>query len=348
MHIPGTGRLKAMARRAGNRLTPRPLILLYHRVTGLERDPQELAVTQVHFAEQLRVLKEQASVISLGELWQRMPTGRWPRRAVVITFDDGYADNLAEALPLLKKQKMPATFYLAAGCIGREEEFFWDELERIFLAPGLLPPQLKIQLGERIHSWDTRPAERYYPADAEKHGGWRVSEPAPTVRQTIYRTLCEFVRHVPPGAQRQVMDQVRQWAGGQKAARPSHRTLSRQEAVELAGAPGVEIGAHTVHHPFLADLPLAEQKQEITRSKAVLESLIGRPVRSFSYPYGSSDSFTDQTAALVKEAGFLSAATTLGGAVDEAGNLMRLPRCIVRNWDGIEFEERLGRWFIDG
>jgi peptidoglycan/xylan/chitin deacetylase (PgdA/CDA1 family) len=348
MPLPGTTRLKAIARQAGNRLSPPPLILLYHRVINLQTDPQQLAVSPAHFAQHLDWLHQHTAVLSLGDLMKWLPTGRWPRRTVVITFDDGYADNLLEALPLLQKQKMPATFFLTGDCIGREEEFFWDELDRILLRPGWTPPSLQLELEERVYQWGLRPLEHYSAADAKQHQHWNVLQPGPTVRQTVYRTLCEFVRKLPPPQRDSVMTQIRDWAGVERKARPTHRALRKEEALALARAEGMEIGAHTMHHPMLAQLPPEEQRHEIRGSKAVLESLIGRPVRSFSYPYGSSDSFTPDTVAAVQKAGFSSAATTIPAAVRKHGDPFQLPRCIVRDWDGDAFGRQVRDWFLHG
>ncbi len=331
-----------------NRLSPPPLILLYHRVTALQTDPQQLAVTPAHFAEHLDALKQHAVVLTLADLLKWLPTGRWPRRAVVLTFDDGYADNLHEALPLLQKRSLPATIYLTADAIGRPTEFFWDELDRILLQPGWLPRSLQLEIGGRIFQWDIRPLEHYTPEEAQPHRAWNVLQPGPTVRHTVYRTLCDFLRKLPPKRQRAAMDRIRDWAGVEPAARPTHRTLTKEEAMELAHAPGIEIGAHTMHHPMLAHLPPPEQSHEIRQSRAALEALTGHPIRSFSYPYGAGDTFTPETVSAVRDAGFSSAATTIPASIQRHGDPFQLPRCIVRDWDGDTFQRQLRNWFVYG
>jgi peptidoglycan/xylan/chitin deacetylase (PgdA/CDA1 family) len=348
MKLPGTSPLKAVARQTANRLSPPPLILLYHRVTDLQTDPQQLAVSPIHFSEQLNWLQSHAAIISLSDLLKWLPTGRWPRRAVVITFDDGYADNFLQALPLLKKQNAPENFYLTGDCIDRQEEFFWDELDRLLLQPGWAPPVLKLEVDQRVYQWDLRPYEHYSPADARTNRRWNVLQPGPTVRHTVYRTLCDFVRKLPPAAQQSVMTRIRDWAGAERIARPTHRMLSKDEAIELAATPAVEIGAHTMHHPVLSQLSPAEQRQEIRRSKAALEAHLHRPIHAFSYPYGSSDSFSPQTIAAVKESAFTSAATTLPAAVQKRGDPFQLPRQIIRDWDIQTFQQHIRDWFVNG
>lgn len=103
------------------------LVLLYHRVADLPSDPWSLAVTPRHFAEHLEVLCAMARPVPLREAAE----GRAPRRAVAVTFDDGYSDNLYAARPLLERRGVPATVFVTTGGLDDGRELWWDELERI-------------------------------------------------------------------------------------------------------------------------------------------------------------------------------------------------------------------------
>lgn len=107
----------------------RSLVLMYHRVASVRPDPWSLCVSPDHFAEHLQVLQNHHRV----RLDQLSPGG-WsirPQLSVAITFDDGYADNLRDAAPLLDRYDTPATFFVTTGYVGAGQEFWWDELERI-------------------------------------------------------------------------------------------------------------------------------------------------------------------------------------------------------------------------
>jgi peptidoglycan/xylan/chitin deacetylase (PgdA/CDA1 family) len=141
------------------------VILLYHRVTELTTDPQLLAVTPQHFAEQLDVLRRLAVPVKLADL----VTGTAAARdAIAVTFDDGYADNLLEAVPRLRQFDTPATVYVATGTLDTRREFFWDELERIFLQPGVLPTELTIESTRFELGADAE----YSPYVSERHRNW--------------------------------------------------------------------------------------------------------------------------------------------------------------------------------
>ena len=84
---------------------------------------------------------------------------------------------------------------------------------------------------------------------------------------------------------------------------PPQRLMDADQIRAWLGA-GHEIGAHTMTHPRLADLPPAQARAEIFDSKARLEDVFGVPVRHFCYPYGNYD---DRVRNLVAEAGYLTA-----------------------------------------
>src|SRR4051812_17387456 len=98
------------------------LVLTYHRVTTLARDPLSMAVTPDRFAIHLRVLQEMAECVPLAEVGTR------DRRTVSITLDDGYADSAEIAAPLLEQAGVPATLFVTSGVITGESEFWWDQL----------------------------------------------------------------------------------------------------------------------------------------------------------------------------------------------------------------------------
>src|SRR5262245_13457331 len=119
----------------------RGLILMYHRVAELPLDPWGLAVSPGHFAEHLQVLHKHGQPLALSRAVARLQEHRLRRGTLVVTFDDGYSDNLYLARPLLERYDVPATVFLVTGYIGGDREFWWDELENILLQPEILPAE---------------------------------------------------------------------------------------------------------------------------------------------------------------------------------------------------------------
>src|SRR6266446_9863187 len=146
-------RLNRVARHLVER--ERPVIIMYHRVARVAHDPWQLAVWPERFAKQIEALVHLRHVVPLRWLAAELAQGRAPRKVAAVTFDDGYADVLAEARPILERYACPATVFLVTGMIGKSSTFWWDELSRIVLATPLLPTELEIEIAGRVHRWGT-------------------------------------------------------------------------------------------------------------------------------------------------------------------------------------------------
>lgn len=351
----GAGR--ALRRRLAGRQACRALVLLYHRVAEPPNDPWALAVSPANFAEQLDVLRRQARPLALGELVTRLRSGRrLPPRTIVITFDDGYADNGEIAAPALARAGVPATLFLVSGALddAADREFWWDELERLLLTDTALPPIVRLTIGGRERAWSLGDDARQCSAATHSLGrAWRAWEDPPTPRHALYRDLWEVLRPLPTAGRERAFDSLRRLVagaapgGGTSPAgpRPTHRRLSAAALRELAVDGALEIGAHTVSHPALATLPPSAQRAELRESRARLEDLCGRPVRALAYPYGRPGTdYSPETMALAREAGFVCACANVAGAVDRATDPFELPRMQVQDWDGGRFEEVLAWW----
>jgi peptidoglycan/xylan/chitin deacetylase (PgdA/CDA1 family) len=333
---------------------------MYHRVGDLPSDPFQLAVSPRHFAEHMEILRLHFCPTRLLELAARLrgegPPRRFigvrelagavrgqniPSRTVAVTFDDGYQDNLTSAKPLMERWEVPGTVFVASGYVGRGREFWWDELERLLLTPGTLPEKVTLETNGDAFAWDLGPAARYTQADYESGRHWHGllgGQPGP--RQRLFLALHQRLRPLPERDQRRVLDRLRDWTGLTET-RPTHRTLSREELCRLDEGGLVEIGAHTVTHPVLSAHPPSVQREEILRSKKDLEQVLGHPVTSFAYPYGTVDDYTGDTLAVLSEGGFTTACTTTAGLVSRADDRFRLRRIVVRDVDGNAFARLL-------
>ncbi len=101
-------------------------ILLYHRISTTFADPLMLCVTPSCFENHLQFLKKNYNIIPLSELSKLLTTGALKGNEVAVTFDDGYRDNLTNALPLLEKYNIPATIFITTGSLGKKATFEWD------------------------------------------------------------------------------------------------------------------------------------------------------------------------------------------------------------------------------
>ncbi len=329
---------------------PRPvgLILIYHRVADLRSDPQLLAVSRRRFSAQMAYLSEHCEVVSLHDLLSQIGQSPSPERPfVAVTFDDGYADNLIYAKPILEASRIPATIFVTSGYLGGTEQFWWDELESLCLHPSSLPTLLRLTVQGRTYEWDIESDASYSPQQFEVHQDWNVlRKDDPTSRHRVYRALCTLLRPMAQPERQETLRAIRDWAGARQVLNQACRTLTREEVQSLALGPWVEVGAHTESHPVLAQLPIDSQRLEIKQSKQCLEGLLARPVKSFAYPFGTRSDYNEETSAIVREQGFELACSNIPECVTRGTDQFQLPRFVVRNWDVDRFERTLKSWWV--
>jgi peptidoglycan/xylan/chitin deacetylase (PgdA/CDA1 family) len=117
--------------------------------------------------------------------------------------------------------------------------------------------------------------------------------------------------------------------------------MTSDEMIQLVSDGLVDVGAHTVNHPILSGLTEDEQKSEIMLSRAVLESILKREVKSFSYPHGLPSL---KTMEIVRNSGFICACASYNDVVWRGSNNFQLPRFWMRVWSGKKFERWLKWW----
>jgi len=345
MSIRGLGRLKQAGRKLRNRFKTGALILLYHRVATLPTDPQRLAVTPDNFEAHLEIIKQKCVPVSLQHLVQGIAKRAVIPRSVAITFDDGAADNLTNAKPLLLKSGLPATVFVATGYSANGREYWWDEVDRILLQPSVLPEKLELRVNENVFSRALGNANVYDEKEYVRFSSWSANEQSPTERHQLYQQLIEFLLSLLPDDRLLAIEQLNNWAGKHESTRPTHRPLTLHEVKQLADDGSIEIGAHTVSHSVMSSLPTDVQRREIVESKTHLEGILGHSIRSFAYPFGTLADYTKETVGLVKEAGFEYACSNYKDVVQPGVDVFQLPRVIVRNWSGDEFQTQLENWF---
>ena len=310
---------------------------MYHRVLPPGVDVWRLSVSPAHFAEQLDVLRSHARPVALRSLVADIRCGRVQDRSVALTFDDGYANNLELGVPALEAFDIPATVFVATGYTGGTREFWWDELEQLLVHGRVLPARLELVVGEWRHQWETGTA-----AEPGQDLSGIASSAVPGSRLALHHDIWLELRRLPHDTRREALAQVGAWARSATQARASHRAMTADEVSTMAAHPLMEIGAHTVTHPHMTEVPMSTQRNEVMESKARLEQMVNGPVKSFSYPFGG---WAPPMRPMVQQLGLESAATCVEQTVWHRSNPFSLPRFMVQDWDGAEFERRLSDWF---
>jgi peptidoglycan/xylan/chitin deacetylase (PgdA/CDA1 family) len=276
-------------------------IVIFHRVLPLPDAlfPEEM--DRERFGAVCAWLSSWFNVLPLDEAVTRLQRGALPERALAITFDDGYADNHDIALPVLKAHGLCATFFVATGFLdgGR----MWNDTV-IQSIRGCTQPTLALGglglPGIGVLSLGTAASQR-----------------------SAIDALLGAIKYLPPAQRSAAVQGLAESAG---VALPSTLMMTSTQVRALADA-GMQIGAHTVSHPILARIDEPAAVQELRRSKATLEDLLGQPVRSFAYPNGRPGrDYLPRDVVLARQAGFELAVSTAHGAAGAGADVFQLPR----------------------
>ncbi len=293
------------------------LILIFHRVLP-EPDPLLPEEPDVEsFRVQMGIVQAVCSVLPLEEAIERLFKKSLPRNAACITFDDGYANTLLHAVPVLEALGLTATVFVAAGFLdGRQ---MWNDtiLDSVRRAGSEL--------------------------DLSKIGLGRFEIANAAARRGVAQSLVDSLKYLEPGDRGRRVSQIAETVGleatGEAMLSPEQvRTLVRR---------GFHIGAHTITHPILARIDLAAARHEIVASRGILEEVSGSRIRLFAYPNGHPGrDYGPQHVEVVKGAGFLAAVSSAWGVGRPGSDPFQLPR--LRPWEptAMRFAGRLlySRW----
>lgn len=302
---------------------PRLTIVRHHRVYAAgERPLYRLGVSEDVLERQLAWLALHGlAPVTVREGIARLESerrGRW----VAMTFDDGYADNVTRALPALRRHGARATFYLTAGLMEDRVAPWWDRLTHAL--EHARRPSAEVTLGGRRVVVDAA---------------------APEGRAAALAALLPLLR-VEPAEQGRRLAAL---AAALDAPEPAPCALATWEQAAALAEAGMEIGAHTLTHPFLSRLGAAAQRAEIAGSRDLIAARLGVTPRGLAYPGGDHDA---TSIAACREAGLEHAVTTRAG---DAGP--RDPRFELRRrglsegaclGPGGRFSARLARAELDG
>lgn len=298
---------------SSKRMPDRLSILIYHRVRS-DNDPlTPYDMKAEQFEWQMHLLKKYFNVLSLSDALSALKNKTLPERAICITFDDGYTDQVDVALPILKKYGHPAAFFIPTGYLNGG--CMWNDLvtETIRFYQGCDLDLTMFSLG--VHKTATVVQKR----------------------ETIARLLAT-IKHFHPEKREQVLGYMKTIIGFDVAT----DLMMGADKVRLLSNAGMEIGSHTKMHPILTSLSDDEALEEVSGSKKILEELIKKPVRYFAYPNGKPyEDYMQEHVDICCKAGFEAALSTAKGVATIDSDLFQLPRFTPWDTTPLKFMARL-------
>ncbi len=243
-------------------------------------------------------------IIALDEAVDLLKSGYGNHRYAVLTFDDGYKDNLTNAYPVLKEMQAPFTVFVTSGLVDRSSELWWIALERIMAAHD----------------------EVVFTPNGEANG---IPCRSIAEKNACFEKIVDYLTlEIGELDQRKIVRALAEKYGVDLTALADELVMTWDEIRELSSDPLVSIGAHTHDHFAMARLEASAARADVLKGLERLEEETGRRPKHFAYPYGKSHAVSLRDADIVREIGFASSVTTLPGVLQSANarDPMMLPR----------------------
>jgi peptidoglycan/xylan/chitin deacetylase (PgdA/CDA1 family) len=260
----------------------RAAIVMFHEIQRDCRSELMTGTSVELFEYSLSWLQREGwAIVSLEECLERLARDDQSRRYAVLTFDDGYRDNVSVALPILERNNAPFMMYVPTAALTRTMESWWLGLRELirsrevitidamgvrFRCPDLQSKQVALR---KVNQW--------------VHQDYRRAAPLATTFENT---------------------------GISMSALNDRYFLDARALQRLARHPLASIGGHTTSHQALANLDAASARTELADNRNYLESLLQLPVRHLAYPYGVWGLREEH---LANEVGYVSAVTTRHG-----------------------------------
>ncbi len=316
---------------------PKAVVLMYHRVCDLETDPWGLAVSQNNFESQIELLTQNFKVLPVSDLAKQLNSGNIQHKSVYVTFDDSYRDNYIYAKPTLEKYACPATFFVPTHFIGKQELFWWDELEFIILHSVTLPSSLKLQVEEQTYMFDFE-IEPLSKENIVKQKAWRWPAEPPTKRCEIYLKIWEILKPLPYSTIVETLNRLRNWSGFDSSLSHESFPMTEEELKILASNPLFDLGLHTHTHAALPNHSPEIQKKEIGACENFLRENKYQYLKAIAYPYGN---YGDETLYIVEQNKLELGFTTREEPITQHAMPLCLGRFQINNDDGIALKKNL-------
>ena len=287
-------------------------VFMYHAL-GDDGDDVEAwqVVRQGDFQRQMDYLRRCYRVMSLDDaLSHGAYRGSSELPAAVLTFDDGNCGTVERVLPIVEREALPITIYVATGHILNQVPYWFDRVV------NALQGKRPIDLDLRTHGLGTH----------------RFGDERGAANWVRIQHLLTLVKHLPLDQCAAVAQDVERQVGRAGGA-PALLPLSVPHVAELGRHALVTLGAHTHGHEVLTKLELGDARQSIQRSVDLLHDWTGQRVRHFAYPGGFSDAGLQ---ALLPSMGFATAMSGHAGVWTQRSPLYAIPRIGVGRYDSLD------------
>lgn len=279
-------------------------------------DPELVSATPNDFKAQMEYIANHFSPITFRDLLKHLDNGQpLPRRPIIITFDDGHADNYTHAFPILRSLDIPATIFLSTSYIDSDKVFWFDHVAYLIF-------RTKAKFLSINHD-DFRLEIR--------HGV--------TGRRLAREQTLSYLKSLPNTVRLKCLEEIKHQLGANISPQDKEKSsaLSWEQVYEM-NKNGIEFGSHSVTHPILSKLDDNELYYEIDHSKKEIERRLNETIDTIAYPVGGKTEFSSRVVKQCMNTGYKIGITYISGVEKlPIDNLFQIKRLHVTRFTTLDY-----------
>lgn len=259
-------------------------VINYHRIyadkLNTEFDADVFGPSVTEFEQQIAFLRERVNLLSEQDLIELITTGKSiPGRSALITFDDGYRDNYQLAVPVLKKYRVPAIFFIPTKSIEQSMLGWWDIISYFINHTN----KQQISFNENTIPLRTRKE-----------------------RDQAKQLFLNYMKSVPHEQSKNLLTDLSEICNTAFPPRSRQREelMSWEQIKEIANTDFLSIGSHTLSHRVLSTIDAGEEHKELRDSREFLQQKLAGEINSIAYPVGGYHAFSERTKRNAYKAGY--------------------------------------------
>lgn len=317
--------LKRIQRKIKRTFESQCIVLCYHRVGNDVNDKWGNSVSVDNFYDQMKVLQEYYHLISIDQLVQSKQNGKLPeKKCALVTFDDGYEINCHYALDILNELGIPAVFYINTYKIDSDNYYWWDAFQNIFYFNNKLFESLTINIDNQLVN---------------------LFFDNPNNKEHNALLIHQLLKGLHPKNRSSLIKQFESNMKKRSNLGKDYTPITSKGLINISANPLFEIGGHSHSHCSLGLIPKKVAREEIISNKEILEKIIGKKIKHFSFPFGGPIDYDSEIIDFVKNAGYESSVTTTRKPFRDSSNIFEIPRFSIKNWTGSIFINKLHNYW---
>lgn len=282
-------------------------VLAYHRINDELFDPLNLNIKTENFEKQIRLLKQKFNIVSFEKAVDMIQNkDSIPKNTIVVTFDDGFADNYINAFPLLNKYGVPVTIFLCVEAVNSQQVLWFQQIINAFYQTS--KKTLELEIGGKLREF-------------------RIS--SITQKYHIAREIVLLSKKLLLPKRRQLVEQILSKLEINLKDIELNNEMLKWTQVREMDQKGITFGSHGMGHSILTKLGEPELFKEIHDSREIIERELDKKIIYFAYPNGGNEDLNKNIKNMIREAGYVSACTLIQGYNKKYDDLFEVKRFCV-------------------